>query len=867
MKDFITNTSEDRRIKSATSRTQAHQRLKGYPSSSQKAQILFSTEELQLAKVWEYQKVQEASLVNSPPGRHQWGHSRPGWPSKCLWQAKGKAYGRQELREELQPPVTAQLGHKACHSTSVGHSSVPFIHRSIQKFGVPSKQGMPPDSGSEGKAHSGLKVTPQPLLNSTLHSLHGRPFTAVPPHYQSVDKHHWLHSSSVYQPHLGSLTHYQSRAAQPHVLLGSDHLDKDHVPPQPFFQRLRDRLTWWVKAGATKEVLSILSEGVKWNFPIQENLSLQTCKRSQEETSLALDTVKEYLEVGALKEIAKEEAKHLIPWFVIKKGEKLRLITDCRELNKFFTPQPFKLEGWQEIFPVLRKGMWAAKIDLKHAYFHMGINPNLQPFTCIEVENKVYQFQAACFGMSPLPQIWQSIMKTFLKRWRSKGYLTWIYLDDILVLGSTPKMLENNLKQILADLEASGLVINHKKSQLTPTQTVDHLGFTINFHHGTLQVPTEKLKSIRKELGKLITNKVMTCRRMAAILGSVRAFLTAMPFLRAFTDQMVQFVKNQEYLGWDKKVLIPQTLQNQVKELGILMEQWKGRTFQGKAPVRILHSDSSQEAWAGVDVNNHQVVQEFWREKRTLHINVKELEAAINTVKSFARPKEKVSLSVDNSVTYHYLRKGGGKIPSLNSQIRPFLRWCMDNQISLEVNLVKSAECLADGPSRWKKDKGDYTLDRKLFQTILHHFQDYINPKVDMFASPGNNQLPKFVSRYPHWQAMEVNSLKCPLNQISDCYANPPWKVIGPWLHRLRENKNVRCLMITPFWVSSSWWPLLLKLRVKDCPIMLIPPFQGMFRNCWGELMPPPHWHLACTVLSGKAWKANKSRVTWWTLT
>ena len=82
-------------------------------------------------------------------------------------------------------------------------------------------------------------------------------------------------------------------------------------------------------------------------------------------------------------------------------------------------------------------------------------------------------------------------------------------------------------------------------------------------------------------MGKLVTHKMMSTRKMSAILRSVRAFLTAMPFLRAFTDQMVQFVKLQKYQGWDKKLPIPSELQEQVRELNGLMEKWKGRTLLG----------------------------------------------------------------------------------------------------------------------------------------------------------------------------------------------------------------------------------------------------------------------------------------------
>ena len=294
-------------------------------------------------------------------------------------------------------------------------------------------------------------------------------------------------------------------------------------------------------------------------------LSRKPCLRGMEETKMAVETIQEYISVGAVKEIALHEAKHLVPWFVIHKGEKLRLITDCRELNRYMEPKLFRLENLLEIFPVLRKGMWAAKIDLKHAYFHLELSEQLKPYVCIQVQDKVYLFQAACFGMSTLPQSWQSVMKVFLKRWRSTGILMWVYLDDILVVGNSPQAVQKHLNLMLQDLEAAGMVVNIKKSHLEPTQQVDHLGFSIDLKQGVLQVPNEKMKSIRKELGKLLTHSSMSCRKMAAILGATRSFLMAMPFLRAFTDKLVQFVMHEKKIGCDRKIEIPQELKNKVR--------------------------------------------------------------------------------------------------------------------------------------------------------------------------------------------------------------------------------------------------------------------------------------------------------------
>ena len=78
-----------------------------------------------------------------------------------------------------------------------------------------------------------------------------------------------------------------------------------------------------------------------------------------------------------------------------------------------------------------------------------------------------------------------------------------------------------------------------------------------------------------------------------------------------------------------------------------------------------------------LDLKTGKFVQEFWRERSSLHINVKELEAAVATVRSLAKPREKVLLSVDNSVAFSYLTKGGGKKKHLNAILRPFVKWCL----------------------------------------------------------------------------------------------------------------------------------------------------------------------------------------------
>ena len=97
-------------------------------------------------------------------------------------------------------------------------------------------------------------------------------------------------------------------------------------------------------------------------------------------------------------------------------------------------------------------------------------------------------------------------MKVFLKKWRAAGLQCWIYLDDILLVANSPSMVRKQLATMLQDLADSGMVVNHKKSTLEPTQELEHLGVSLDLKRGLLQVPHEKLRSIRRELGKILTH-------------------------------------------------------------------------------------------------------------------------------------------------------------------------------------------------------------------------------------------------------------------------------------------------------------------------------------------------------------------------
>jgi hypothetical protein len=277
---------------------------------------------------------------------------------------------------------------------------------------------------------------------------------------------------------------------------------------------------------------------------------------------------------------------------------KHRLIADCRELNQFCLPEKFTLENIQAIFPLLRKNWFAVKLDLKDAYFHLGLKENLKQFIRMQVGTQLWEFQAACFGISTLPKIFMSLMRVLQKLWRSKGLMAFVYLDDIILIGSSESLVKRQLQFMLETLCAAGFQINQKKSIFLPCQRLQHLGFIIDFQRGQLEVPPPRLKTIRKELGKVMVAQRLSCRKITSILGQIRCYLPALPFLRLVTQELLKFSQLNVEKGWDFLVNIPWALKQEIRDLKQFLQPDLGRPFLTK-PMHFLHSDSSTWAWGG----------------------------------------------------------------------------------------------------------------------------------------------------------------------------------------------------------------------------------------------------------------------------
>ena len=174
----------------------------------------------------------------------------------------------------------------------------------------------------------------------------------------------------------------------------------------------------WASIGAPPFVLGILKDG--YSLPFLRSPP-QTLPRPSQYTVL---TKPEQIKVVA-KEVAalltKQAIRRVSPttrslvsciFVVLKKDGGWRPIINLKWLNQtFLDPPHFRMETVMDAASLLRPSDWAASIDLKDAYFHVGVNRRFRRFLRFGWQGLLYEYLVLPFGLCLAPLIFTLVTK------------------------------------------------------------------------------------------------------------------------------------------------------------------------------------------------------------------------------------------------------------------------------------------------------------------------------------------------------------------------------------------------------------------------------------------------------------------------
>lgn len=306
---------------------------------------------------------------------------------------------------------------------------------------------------------------------------------------------------------------------------------------------------------------------------------------SRDNQLLPMEAVKDLLHKQAIEEIPAEEMKFQSYLFPLRQHGKVRAVLDCSQLNRYIQYSHFKMEGPPQLRYMIRPNDWMVKVDLKDAYFHVPLHKADRPWIAFRWQDKTYQFRALPFGIAHAPRLFTKIMVRVLQPLRQMGVRLSFYLDDICLIAKTKDQAMRHGQILRRHLLNLGFLLSENKCCWTPQQTQHFLGFLLDTRKMEIRLPSAKVMKVKKDMKKLIKLTSLTVRKLAAIVGTLRATVTAVYPAKHHTIALIK----QIHLGlsdprntlssWEWKV----QLSDETKTAALWwiqhLDAWNGRTM------------------------------------------------------------------------------------------------------------------------------------------------------------------------------------------------------------------------------------------------------------------------------------------------
>lgn len=257
----------------------------------------------------------------------------------------------------------------------------------------------------------------------------------------------------------------------------------------------------WKNISKDPWVLEAVTLGLKLEFhSVPTQLNMPPCPAlSDSQISLCNKEVSSLIEKGAVIEVDSVEGEFVSNLFVIPKKTpgKFRPIINLKALNRHIVLNHFKMEGISTVKETIREGDWLAKLDLKDAYFTIPVFHEHRKFLRFRWGRAIYEYVSLPFGLSSAPWAFTKLLRVVVAFLRRKGIHLVIYLDDILLIGSSRLAAIEAVRISKSLLESLGFVICSEKSIEDPSQSIEYLGLVINTVLMTVQLTEKKIVDIK----------------------------------------------------------------------------------------------------------------------------------------------------------------------------------------------------------------------------------------------------------------------------------------------------------------------------------------------------------------------------------
>ncbi|KAI8518063.1 hypothetical protein Bbelb_040800 [Branchiostoma belcheri] len=267
--------------------------------------------------------------------------------------------------------------------------------------------------------------------------------------------------------------------------------------------------------------------------------------------------------------------------------------------------------------------------------------------------------------------------------------------DTILIDQEVEKLLSKGAIQRALPTTEPGFVVNLEKSQLTPSQTREFLGFTICSVKMEVLLPDQKVLKIVDRCQNLLSKGKASLQELASLVGLLSSTSQAVPL----APLHYRYLQKDLRLGLKKSGHYSSVIRLSPMARQDLCWWPKSLTNSNGAQLRPqtvleVQSDASLQGWGGFSQEKKAGGRWSSLEKAD-HINVLELKAAFLSLQSFAQnvPRGLVKMKLDNTTAVAYInRKGGTKSVQLMKLSLEMWNWALQRGLMLTASHVEGAK-------------------------------------------------------------------------------------------------------------------------------------------------------------------------------
>lgn len=201
-------------------------------------------------------------------------------------------------------------------------------------------------------------------------------------------------------------------------------------------------------------------------------------------------------------------------------SDKLRFCFDPKHtLNPHIELFRYSLPYVPSVLPdFIRRYKYCVRLDLKAAYWRVPVHPDSRPYMCFQYRNVMYTWNVMPFGPKDAVSVFQCWME---RVFANETCTDIIYLDDILIGGTTSDEVISKMSRCLSILKHNGLSLNIKKSSLEPSTRDVYCGFEFDLESKSYTVPYSKVESYHKVLE---SPSLAKCRTLVNSLQFYQSF-------------------------------------------------------------------------------------------------------------------------------------------------------------------------------------------------------------------------------------------------------------------------------------------------------------------------------------------------------